>query len=513
MSTWSTNHRIYEINTWVWLTTLSEKYNHPITLDNIPEEVLDDLTSYDIDAIWLMGVWVRGSSTRASALNYIHEYRGALPDVTEADVIGSAYALAAYDVHEGVGGRDGLAHFRQRLHQRGLKLILDFIPNHTGLDHTWLLEHPEYYLQADAEWLKRAKGEFFEIKIARRTKAVIAHGRDPYFPGWIDTAQLNAYSHGYRKAAIKTLRDIATLADGVRCDMAMLMTNDVFKHTWGWLHPDMDIPKTEFWDDVIPKVRQKNPDFIFIAEAYWNMNQQLLEQGFDYTYDKTLYDRILSGDVNGIRTHLRANIHYLQRQIRFIENHDEPRAGETLGLARSRPAAVLISTLPGATLLHDGQFTGRVVKLPVHIKRQPHEREYPALADYYRRLLAEASDDIYRYGEWRMFDCYAACDGCMGDYNLLTYGWRQGDEFRLIVLNLSGEWSQGAIDLSAWANDLRGQDWVLLDTLHRTYIDENGDDIAHNGLFVDVEPHQAMIFHFEPLKRRKKRTRQRVAKA
>jgi len=513
MSNHHSNPRIYEINAWVWLTTLSQIYDEKITLNNVPEEVIDQLASYHIDAVWVMGVWYRGTSTRSSALNYIHEYRGALPDVTEEDVAGSAYAIAAYDVEEKIGGRDGLAIFRQQLHDRGLKLILDFVPNHTGLDHPWLLEHPEYYMQAAPLWLEKAKGEFFEIKIAKRTKAIIAHGRDPYFPGWIDTAQLDAYSHGYRNAAVKTLRDIATMADGVRCDMAMLMMNDVFKQTWGWLHPDLEAPEQEFWEEVIPRVRKKNSDFLFIAEAYWNLNYELLKQGFNYTYDKTLYDRIVSGDVNGIRSHLSADIGYLKQQIRFIENHDEPRAAASLGLARSRPAAVLITTLPGATLLHDGQFMGRKVKLPVHITRQPYEREYPALRDYYKRLLEEARDDIYHNGEWRMFQSYAACDGCIGDYNLVTYGWKQDNDMRLVVLNMSDEWSQAAIDLGAWANDLRGQDWVLLDTLHRTYIDENGDEIAQNGLFVDVEPYQAMIFHFEPLKLRKKRSRQRVARA
>jgi hypothetical protein len=153
-----------------------------------------------------------------------------------------------------------------------------------------------------------------------------------------------------------------------------------------------------------------------------------------------------------------------------------------------------------------------MIKLPVHITRQPYEREHPALKSFYRRLLEEAADDIYHSGEWRLFDCYAACDGCMGDYNLVTYGWRLGDDMRLVVLNMSNEWSQAAIDLSTWSHDLRGQDWVLLDTLHRSYIDENGDEMAENGLFVDVEPHQAMIFHFEPLKLRKQRKRQRAAK-
>lgn len=508
---WPNSPRIYEINTWVWLTTLSQQYDYPITLANVPDEILDRLTSYHIDAIWLMGVWHRGESTRESALNYVHEYRGALPNVTEDDIAGSAYAIAAYTVEEKLGGQEGLAIFRQQLAARGLKLILDYVPNHTGLDHAWLKEHPDYYVQADKEWLKKTDKEFFKVRITKNKSLTIAHGRDPYFPGWIDTAQLNAYSAGYRQAIADTLNDIATMADGVRCDMAMLMLNDVFKQTWGWLHPDMQAPETEFWDDVIPKVKAQNPDFLFIAEAYWNLNHTLLAQGFDYTYDKILYDRVLSRDVNGLRNHLFAELEFIQKQIRFIENHDEKRAADILGLESSRPAAVLIATLPGAVLLHDGQFCGRKVKLPVHITRQPYEREYPALKQFYKRLLDEASDPIYREGEWRLFNCHSACDGCGGENNLLTYGWRQGDEMRLIVLNLSDEWSQGAIDLGAWADRLRGHDWVLLDTVHRTYIDEDGDNVAELGLYVDMESHQSAIYHFEPLKIRKDRSRERSA--
>jgi hypothetical protein len=512
MSTkWPCNPRIYEINTWVWLTTLSQKYERPITLFNVPDEVLDQLSNYQINAVWLMGVWFRGKSTRASALNYIHEYRSVLPDVTEKDIAGSAYAIAAYEVEEALGGRTGLAVFREQLAARGLKLILDYIPNHTGLDHRWLKEHPDYYIQADKKWMEKAKGEFFKISLEKDDALVIAHGRDPYFPGWIDTAQLNAYSEEYRKATVATLSTMATMADGVRCDMAMLMLNGVFKHTWGWLHPAMEAPAVEFWDDIIPLVKEKSPNFLFIAEAYWNLNHVLLRQGFDYTYDKTLYDRVLSRDVNGLRTHLSAEYSFLNRQVRFIENHDEKRASDTLGLESSRPAAVLITTLPGATLLHDGQFSGRKMKLPVHLSRQSYEREYPALKQFYKRLLDEVNDDMYRYGEWRMFDCYSACEGCRGENNLLTYGWRYDDEMRLIVLNLSGEWSQGAIDLGAWADRIRDHDWVLLDTLHRSYIDENGDSVAELGLYVDMEPHQAHIYHFEPLKIRKDRSRERTA--
>jgi hypothetical protein len=539
MSHWSRNPRIYQINTWVWLTTLSEKYNEKIMLHNVPEAELDKLASYHVDAVWLMGVWFRGKTTRASALNYIHEYVGALPDVSEQDVIGSAYAIADYRVDEGIGGRDGLLTFRQQLHARGLKLVLDFVPNHTGLDHRWLHDHPEYYVNGTKTWYKKARGEFFLVEKEVPEKdmieaaqadnehlvperdathkqgasvlkpppehesSVIAHGRDPYFPGWIDTAQLSAFSPGYRQAAVETLLSIAELADGVRCDMAMLMMNEIFVRTWGWLGLN-HAPNADFWTSIIPQVKAQHPNFLFIAETYWNMEYALLQQGFDYTYDKTMYDRLLEGDTNAIYKHLNADYNFLRRQIRFIENHDEKRANDTFGLERSRAAAILICTTPGATLLHDGQFTGRIIKLPVHISRQTYEREYTHLHRFYMRLLQEASHDIYQHGEWKLFNTWSACEGCIGEYNFIAYGWRHNGDMRLIVLNFSGQWSQARVDLWHWGDSLREHNWRMTNVIHSTpsYQDIDGTAAVEDGLIIDMESYQAMIYHFTPIKER-----------
>lgn len=507
MSQWVPNPRIYEINTWVWLNTLSQLYDKPITLKNVPSEELDKIASFHVDAVWLMGVWQRGDITRSSALNYMHEYEGALPNVTEDDVVGSAYAIADYSVEPALGGRKGMELIRKQLAKRGVKLILDFVPNHTGHDHPWIRKHPEYYVQGPA----KLKNDGFFEKETDAGSMIIANGKDPYFPGWVDTAQLNAFSDAYRDATVRTLQSIAELADGVRCDMAMLTMNSVFHQTWGWL--GLNPPEEDFWTYVVPRVKDKSPNFLFVAEVYWNMNWELLQQGFDYTYDKVMYDRLRSGDVNGITQHLGAHMDYLKRQIRFIENHDEPRAADALGLERSRPAAVLISTVPGATLLHDGQYTGRVIKLPVQISRQPKERAHLGLERFYHRLLEEASDDIYRTGEWRMFRCYASCDGCQGDYNLIAYGWRNGDDLRLIILNLSEEWSQALVDISAWRDVLHTDDWVLLDVLRRSYIEEQGESLANEGLIVDMEPYESVIYHFRPRPRRTRRRKQLAERA
>ncbi|RMG83998.1 MAG: alpha-amylase, partial [Chloroflexi bacterium] len=308
MTMWPKKPYIYEINTAVWLSSLSQKYDRHITLTNVPDEELDYLASLGIDGVWLMGVWYRSKAVRASALNYIDEYRSVLPDITEEDVIGSAYAIGAYVVDKRLGGRDGLASLRRRLQERGLQLILDFVPNHVAIDHAWVSQHPDRFVRGTLSDLQRNKGMFFKSRDAWGRTLVVAHGRDPYFPGWIDTAQLDAFSPSYRQAALETLLDIADQCDGVRCDMAMLLVNRIFAQTWGDYVDEP--PKTEFWEDIIPNVKALHPNFIFIAEVYWDMEHELQKLGFDYTYDKVFYDRLVEQELEQLKTHLQADINY-----------------------------------------------------------------------------------------------------------------------------------------------------------------------------------------------------------
>ncbi|MCU0513199.1 MAG: alpha-amylase family glycosyl hydrolase [Anaerolineae bacterium] len=498
MTPWSNNPRIYEINTRVWLHSLSQQYGEDITLNNVPEAVLDDLAAWQVEAIWLMGVWHRGPATRASALNYIHEYRAVLPDIAQEDVIGSAYAIHDYAVDPALGGRRALATFRRQLQRRGLKLITDFVPNHVAVDHADVSDHPDYFILGNTHLLHHDPTNFFSARTRSGQELVVAHGRDPYFPGWVDTAQLNAFSPGYRAAALNTLKDIARQCDGVRCDMAMLMLNSVFSRTWGWI--GVQPPGEEFWTCIIPQVKAEYPDFLFIAEAYWSMEYTLQMQGFDYTYDKVMYDRLVKGDVNGLYLHMGADLSYLKRNIRFIENHDEPRAATAFGIERSRVAATLICTMPGAVLLHEGQFTGRKARLPVQITRQPYETEHTALREFYQKLLAETADGLYRTGTWSLLRCYLGDAGHEGAGNLIAFGWHNAEQCRLVVMNTSEQWSQGWIDLSAWADRLKGKTWLLYDVMHNQYSEEIGDHLVAEGLRVDMEAYQSSIYHFLAVK-------------
>jgi hypothetical protein len=495
---WSSKSLLYEINTTVWLHSLSQRCGEPITLANVPDEVLNDLASYHLDAVWLMGVWTRSPQGRKQARRYIEEYRSALPDIVPEDIVGSPYAVWEYSVDPAFGGPDALASLRQRLRDRGMGLVLDYVPNHVALDHDWVQWHPDYLIRGTERDLKQRPSDFFATKDAWGRRTIVAHGRDPYFPGWSDTAQVNAFSPGFRQATRDMLLEMASQCDGLRCDMAMLMVNRIFTWTWEGHHDDTPVPMTEFWEVIIPAVKAVYPDFLFMAEVYWNMEYEMQRQGFDMTYDKQLYDRLVDGSPGDVSVHLIADPAYQRRMIRFIENHDEARAYTSLGPDKERPAATLAATLPGMFLMHEGQFTGARAKLPVQITRQPDEPEDADLLVFYRDLLAQLHAPIYQTGDWRLFNLFPAWSKNESHNNLVAHGWSENGTYRLIVVNLSAVKSQGTVNLSPWAG-LGGHEWRLYDLLGSGEYSWHGDQLLRPGLFVELDAYQSHILQFERL--------------
>ena len=117
-TSWPRRPVIYEINTWVWLNSLSRHYQRAITLGNVPTEQWDAIAALGVDAVWLMGVWERSPegiriANRNAGLQA--DFRRALPDYTPADNVGSAYCVRRYVVDEHLGGPAGLAMARQML--------------------------------------------------------------------------------------------------------------------------------------------------------------------------------------------------------------------------------------------------------------------------------------------------------------------------------------------------------------------------------------------------------------
>ena len=360
---------IYEINTAVWL--------HGHSLADVPARRWDAIAALGVDAVWLMGVWERSPAGLEIALGepgLVASFEAALGELREGDVIGSPYCVRRYVVDERFGGPAGLAVARRELAARGMKLILDYVPNHVAPDHPWVQERPEVFV--------------------RGPDGTIERGKDPYFPPWPDVIQLNAFAPELREAAAETLIDIGAQCDGLRCDMAMLMCNEVFARTWG-----LEAPAEEFWPALIARVKWTHPELLLIAEAYWDMEWTLQQQGFDLCYDKRLYDRLVErGDVAG---HLVAGLDYQEKLVRFIENHDEPRAAAVFGAEQARAAAVVMSTLPGARLYHDGQLSGRRKHIPVFLGRAPDEPVDAELRAFYAWLLPRVRE---LKGAWRRLD-------------------------------------------------------------------------------------------------------------
>ncbi len=345
---------LYQINTRVWLTNLSRKLGRVATLDDIPAEELDDLAETGFDWVWLLSVWQTGTASQRvsrSNLAWQREFEETLPDLSEQDIAGSGFAITGYSTHATLGGDDALARLRERFKERGLRLMLDFVPNHTGLDHPWVEDHLEYYIPGTELDLARAPMNYTWVK-RRGGDRLLAYGRDPYFAGWPDTLQLNYGNPATQEAMIGELLKIAGQCDGVRCDMAMLVLPDVFERTWG-------IPSQPFWPKATHRVREQAPDFYFMAEVYWDLEWTLQQQGFDYTYDKRLYDRLRDRHSRPVREHFWAGLDYQDKLARFLENHDEPRAASTFPPEVHKAAAIITYFSPGLRFFHQGQFEGR----------------------------------------------------------------------------------------------------------------------------------------------------------
>jgi hypothetical protein len=481
MNPWPKHPVIYEINTWVWLDELSLTYGRPVSLSTVPSEEWDALSSFGFDAVWFMGVWERSPAGIAIAnqnKGLLEDFRRALPDFRPEDNVGSPYCVRQYVVDDHLGGPEGLAAARRELARRGLRLILDFVPNHVAPDHPWVLEHPEYFIRGNADDLNREPASFLETG-----GSVFACGRDPYFPAWADVLQLNAFQSGLRQAVIETVGSIAGQCDGIRCDMAMLLLNGIFERTWGSRAGQR--PATEYWADVITAIKKAHPDFLFMAEAYWDLEWELQGQGFDYCYDKRLYDRLEHDSAESVRLHLCADFSYQGKLVRFIENHDEPRAHSVFSPQKERAAAVTIATIPGAKLFHEGQFEGRKVRLPVFLGRRPVEPVDPDLQAFYRTLLKAASLEGLRNGNWQLCERTGWPDNASYQ-NLVAWCWRSAGEHHLVVVNLSDSGAQGQVRLP-W-DELTGTSWQMTDLFTGQMYERSGEEMCNSGMYVDLPP-------------------------
>jgi Alpha amylase, catalytic domain len=437
--------RIYEINTRVWLAELVAAQTIPAaTLAAIPELYIDLWRRWQIDAVWLMGVWEPSLySARVVRENTasVVSLQPALDDFTLDDCVSSPYAVRNYTVSEQLGGLEGLLRLRDRLHQAGMGLILDFVPNHTACDHPWVHDYPQYYVQGSLAEATRAPGDYFPVQTAQGLH-YIAHGKDPYFPSWCDTAQLNYSNLELHDAMQDQLLRLAQWCDGVRCDMAMLCLSDIFSRTWSRL--DLPVPPREFWHEALQAVQTRFPHFCCMAEVYWGLQTRLQQLGFQFTYDKEFYDALLARDIDRLGASICTPHSPLEANVRFLENHDETRAAACFSDNQQEAAMLAITTLPGAILLHEGQTEGYRVHTPVQLCRRRQEPSNQRLRSFYERFLS--LPDI-RQGHFVVLHPCSAREGDDTYKALLAWAWAHETQCWLVVINYAERMSQGLLNL------------------------------------------------------------------
>ncbi|PYN00902.1 MAG: alpha-amylase [Candidatus Rokuibacteriota bacterium] len=423
---------LFQINTRVWLTELSRVIGRPATLNDIPDVELDRVAEMGFDWVWLLSVWQTGEAGRRisrSNPEWRREFQETLPDLREEDIPGSGFAITGYTVRA-----------------------------------------PANYV-----WVKRKRGDL-----------LLAHGRDPYFAGWPDTLQLNYGNPALQDAMIKELVRIAGQCDGVRCDMAMLVLPEVFERTWS-------IQSAPFWPKATQQVRARVPDFCFMAEVYWDLEWTLQQQGFDYAYDKRLYDRLREGHARPVREHLYAGLDYQNKLARFLENHDEPRAAAVFSPEVEEAAAVITFLTPGLRFFHQGQFEGRRKRISPHLSRRPDEPVNPMLEQFYARLLAVLRRPEVRDGRWQLLDCRPAWDGNWTSDCFVAFAWQGSHGERLVVtVNYSPNQSQCYVRMPF--NDLGNGQWRLENLIGDEVFDRGGTDVMSRGLYLDVPAWKAAVF-------------------
>ncbi|MCS7089122.1 MAG: alpha-amylase family glycosyl hydrolase [Verrucomicrobiota bacterium] len=493
---------LLEVNGRCLLRELDTALARPATLAELPEATLDLWQSRGVTHLWLMGLWPTGPIARRIALEHPglrRQYQAVLPDWQPGDVAGSPYAVAAYEVPERYGGAVALAQFRRRLHARGIRLLLDFVPNHVGLDHLWVRDHPEWFVRSPVPrpgtfpWASGV-GAFPE---QASPHAWLAHGRDPWFPPWTDTAQLDYRSAGARRAMIETLQRLAGYCDGVRCDMAMLVLERVFEQTWAeWTTPQ-DATTGEFWAEAIEAVRGTHSDFVFLAEVYWGLETELLNLGFDFVYDKTLYDLLAAGEGPRVQDHLLGLAPaILSRGVHFLENHDEVRAAEVFPPERHRAAAWIAWALPGVRFVHEGQWEGRRARVPVQLQRRPYEAPDPWISRMYddiQRVMGRAG--VGR-GLPQVLVPRAAWVGNPTGRNFVLVLWQtEVHRFTLVAVHYAphpgqcrAPWPAGAAPARRWRVHEHGAGWNDL---------RNAAMLEREGIYLDLPAWGVQVLEFQ----------------
>ena len=414
--------------TFVWLDQLSRTYGREITrLDEIPDEALSQLASWGFRGLWLIGLWERSPASQR-----IKVHRG------DAEASASAYSLSDYTVAERLGGQAALLDLKHRAEQQGIRLAADMVPNHTGMDSRWMIEHPDWFVQLpqppyagysftgpnvsgderievyleDGYWSERDAAVVFKaVNRACGRVRYVYHGNDGTQMPWNDTAQLDYLKPEVREAVIETILEVARQFPIIRFDAAMTLARQHIARLWypapgaGGAIPsraehsvppevfDRLLPR-EFWREVVERVQAEVPDTLLLAEAFWMMEGFFVRQlGMHRVYNSAFMHMLRDEDNAGYRSAIKQVLAYspaiLERYVNFMNNPDEESAADQFGRGdKYFCIATLMATLPGLPMFGHGQLEGFAEKYGMEFTRaRRHEDVDVGLLEHHERVI------------------------------------------------------------------------------------------------------------------------------
>ncbi|MDR0465707.1 MAG: alpha-amylase [Treponema sp.] len=465
-------------STLVWLFQMSQRYGRDITrLDQIPDEELDELARRGFTGLWLIGTWERSHASKT-----IKQWTG------NPEAAASAYSLYDYDVAGELGGWGALTSLRERCMRRGIRLGSDMVPNHTGIDSRWIIEHPDRFLQLpyppfptynyncanlsgrdditvqiEEHYFSRSDAAVVFKRIDNRTGETryIYHGNDGTSMPWNDTAQIDFLNPEAREAVIRTIIGVCQQFSIVRFDAAMTLAKRHIQRLWfpspgtgGAIASRAEhaittdefnnrIPN-EFWREVVDRCAVEAPNTLLLAEAFWMMEGYFVRTlGMHRVYNSAFMNMLKNEENDKYRATIKNTMEFdpeiLKRFVNFMNNPDEETAVAQFGKGdKYFGICTLLVTMPGLPMFGHGQIEGFEEKYGMEYRRSyrdeipdsylvdRHEREiFPLMK---RRSLFSGST------LFRIYDLY--CDGSSVNENVFAYSnraWINGYEERALV--------------------------------------------------------------------------------
>lgn len=471
---WMSNVVLIAKMTYVWLHQLSKKYGREINrLDQIPDQELDQLAAWGINALWLIGVW-----KRSPASEKIKHLSGNI------DAIASAYSLYNYEIAEDLGGEAALNILKKRAYERGIRLATDIVPNHTGIYSEWIIEHPDWFIQRedspfpnytftgenlsffpeinifieDGYWTKKDAAVVFKYVNNRTGKTrYIYHGNDGTSTPWNDTAQLNYLLPEVREAVIQTIINVAKKFHIIRFDAAMTLSKRHFQRLWfpkpgegGAIPSRTDFSMSseefnklmprEFWREVVDRISIEAKDTLLLAEAFWLMEGYFVRTlGMHRVYNSAFMNMIKMEENSKYSKTIKNVIEFepeiLKRFVNFMNNPDEKTAIEQFGKeSKYFGTAVMLVTMPGLPMFGHGQIEGFQEKYGMEYKRcYWDEKVDEFLVKEHEKKIFPLLKKRYLFSDIQHFTFYDFYAGEHIDENVFAYTNMCGEERAVVV--------------------------------------------------------------------------------